>query len=151
MWETILSLEYSNNVIFVIGTNAIAFFSYWIPALGFLYLDLYSSDAFLQKYKVQKIKTRISSQQVWQTISQVLLNQLCITLPLSFIFSTFFSFDRELPSLLTILTHLSIIIFCEEIGFYYLHRLVHHPLIYKVYNCYSYTYLGDPQRSPPTY
>jgi sterol desaturase/sphingolipid hydroxylase (fatty acid hydroxylase superfamily) len=131
-WEAILSLGYSNQFIFIVGTNVSAFLVYWVLALAFLYLDLYASDIFIEKYKVQKIKKRVSTAIVWQTVSKVLMNQIIITLPLSFLFSALFSFDRELPNIEAILFHLVISVLCIEIGFYYCHRLVHHPLLYKV-------------------
>ena len=37
----------------------------------------------------------------------------------------------ELPDLLTALTHILVCILCHDVWFYYGHRLLHHPRIYK--------------------
>ncbi|KAK6018772.1 fatty acid hydroxylase family protein [Ostertagia ostertagi] len=41
------------------------------------------------------------------------------------------SFDKKLPVVTTVLAQIVVCIFVEEIGFYYSHRLFHHPKIYK--------------------
>lgn len=79
----------------------------------------------------------INTQNVIKTIKVVLRNQTFISLPLLFASywmkkSKGITMDlRNVPSFERTIIDLAVCIIIDEIGFYYMHRLVHHKSLYK--------------------
>lgn len=66
----------------------------------------------------------------------MLINQIFISIPVGYLTYLLGNIRghmpvQELPSLFRLLFDLSILICCEEIGFYYVHRLLHHRFFYN--------------------
>ena len=110
---------------------------YWIVGLLYLFVDLQRPKAITQ-FKIQeKANSNLSIRDAVSAARQILSNQLLI----GFIyFCTFFhlrraiGFDdgRELPSPSRVLLDFLVFLVMEELLFYYFHRLLHHPRVYKV-------------------
>jgi methylsterol monooxygenase len=106
---------------------------YWIYSLLLMPLDLYN---LLPQFKIQPTK-HVNLSMHWRCAKQVIFNQIFINVPLSF---GLYHFNRWrgsleirdlLPSSTEFMSHLIVFIVLEEIGFYYSHRIAHHPSIYK--------------------
>lgn len=137
-WESIFQFcgKDDFNVI-VWGSYLITFVVYW--GIGGLYtiVDLTGRPAFLLKYKIQDAPNTypVEAKRVWKVILQVLFNQFCVGLPMVILGYHFYKIrgfnNGELPTFQWVLLELIVFILLEEIGFYYAHRLLHHPRIYK--------------------
>jgi sterol desaturase/sphingolipid hydroxylase (fatty acid hydroxylase superfamily) len=91
--------------------------------------------AFLFQYKVQDINApRPSREKMWRLLKTVWFNQFVIGVPMVFVVTELYSmrgmFDVELPSLPRLTAQLFAVVLLEEIGFYYSHRIMHHPRLY---------------------
>jgi methylsterol monooxygenase len=108
---------------------------YWVFGCAFLLLDLTRRPASLIQYKIQA-PLDISSKELRQVITQVLVNQFVIGF---LFFLTHYHLSRywgihsgeQLPTLSKAVTDLFVYLVVEEILFYYFHRLLHHPHVYK--------------------
>jgi fatty acid hydroxylase domain-containing protein 2 len=110
-------------------------FLYWSISLGCYCLDTFLSyKGTLQLYKLKGHPPTISWQLWIQAVPLVLFNQLCIT----WVYFTFVL--PYIPTASVWTTPLRWIVFLgiEEVGFYYIHRLLHHrrlyPLIHAIHH-----------------
>lgn len=136
-WEAIYDFWGRDDfAIAVWALNIVAFIVYWCIGGLYTFIDLTGKPAFLLKYKIQETANYpVESKRLWKVLGQVLFNQICVGIPFAIIGFELFKWRGyncgELPTFQWVLMELSIFILVEEIGFYYSHRLLHHPRIYK--------------------
>lgn len=111
---------------------------YWAVCGLFLVIDLYKWPQFLLNYKIQPGQNDpVPSAKLRKAVLTVLANQTVVVFPLSvglFYFMRWrgcgFS-PAELPTFQWVMLELFVYLIVEECGFYYSHRLSHHPRLYK--------------------
>lgn len=124
----------------IVGVIATTFFTvsiFWLANCFFLFIDLTGSPSFLLNYKVQPDKnTPLSLSDLKKIAKRVLFNQIIVGLPVSFL--SFYvmkwrgcATNGGLPTFQWVLLEITVFSLIEELGFYYSHRLLHHPSIYK--------------------
>ncbi|XP_022342671.2 fatty acid hydroxylase domain-containing protein 2-like [Crassostrea virginica] len=104
---------------------------------GFLLVDIYHRPRWALKYKIQKGKNlMIEKGRLRSLLYNIFLNSTVVLLPGAVVFyfllrwrGADLSFTP--PSLPTFLFQMSGFVLIEEIGFYYGHRLLHTPYLYK--------------------
>lgn len=125
-----------NDLMFsCIGTWLVTMIVFWSSNAFFLMLDLTAVPQFFLKYKIQE-DVKIEMPKFWRALKLVLFNQFVIGFPFCFGASYFFilrgsSVSGELPMFPWVLFEMVIFSFVEEFFFYYSHRLLHHPRLYK--------------------
>lgn len=126
------------NVLFVATAIYSVYFTYWFIGGIFLFFDLTEWPKSFQKYKVQQgTNEPIDKKMLWATIKIVLRNQIFITLPL--LFASYWVKKSKgitmnlfaVPTFERAVLDLAVCIIVDEIGFYYMHRLIHHKSLYK--------------------
>nr|CDJ84994.1 Fatty acid hydroxylase domain containing protein [Haemonchus contortus] len=123
--------EFLINV--VAGLVVVNIFFYLFNSI-FVLIDTFDSP-WSRRFKIQQDKTPSFSKYV-EAVRLVLFNQIVTGTIVTSIFHhpmklAGVSFDKKLPDTTTVLAQLVFCTFIEEIGFYYSHRLFHHPKIYK--------------------
>ncbi|SCV67460.1 BQ2448_5071 [Microbotryum intermedium] len=129
----LMSRTFSPYTINLWGTFIITSVVYWIGGLIFMAFDLYEPlHKILKPCKLQPDK-RISVADYKKVCWIVLRNQVLVALPLSWAMATYrpLSTTAPLPGAFeTIYTYMFCTL-CMEAGFFYVHRLFHHPKLYK--------------------
>lgn len=104
----------------------------------YIVFDVFSFPKFIRKYKTQPgTHEPVDLQLLWRVIKYVVTNQILFSMPLlvlSYPLAEYFKcFEhlRTLPSLPTLVFHLFLCLVVEEIGFYYIHVLLHTKYLYK--------------------
>lgn len=122
-------------MISVAGTSIMSFAHFWLFSLFFFALDVFR-PAFFMRYKIQD-NTVLDKAKMWKAVGVCLRNQL-ITFPLCVVPMYYLSIWRgcpftpeDLPTFKWVLVEGTVFALVEEIGFYYTHRLSHHPALYK--------------------
>jgi sterol desaturase/sphingolipid hydroxylase (fatty acid hydroxylase superfamily) len=129
--------EGNEFMIAVVGTFVISTIVYWIAGGLYTILDLTQRPNAITRYKIQPNKnTPLDRKRFAKVIAQVLFNQFVIGTTFIALFypvikARGFSAKPELPTFQWVLLELAVFSIVEEIGFYYFHRLLHHPRIYK--------------------
>lgn len=126
------------NMYFLGTTVYSVFFTYWFFGGMFVLLDITLWPRFLRKYKIQAgANEPIDQKDLMKIIRVILINQIFISVPLSYI-GYMIKQSRgiktsllDVPNFYTVVYQLAICILIDEIGFYYSHRLVHHKYLYK--------------------
>ncbi|XP_063708306.1 fatty acid hydroxylase domain-containing protein 2 isoform X1 [Culicoides brevitarsis] len=137
-WDKILDITGEDPFkLWVIGTSVLTISVYWLFGGLYTILDVTNKPACLRKYKIQpNTNEPVDKQQLRKVITQVLINQFLIGIPMAVISfplveKNCFADVRELPTFHYVLAELAFFIIVEEIGFYYSHRLLHSKYIYK--------------------
>ncbi|NXI91393.1 FXDC2 protein, partial [Psophia crepitans] len=123
--------------IFLLGAALIPALAFWSFNGILMVADVTGKPAFITRYRIQLGKNDpVDTKKLRQAIYTALCNQFCISLPM--LVPMFYvmkwwgnTFSKELPTFYWFLVELSIFTLIEEILFYYTHRLVHLPLLYK--------------------
>ncbi|KAL7293813.1 hypothetical protein TKK_0012873 [Trichogramma kaykai] len=121
----------------IYGTTLVAFVTYWFVGGLFLIVDLTGFPSFIRRYKIQPgVNEPVAKIRMLPVLFQVLFNQIVVGLPVAYGFYRLVVWRqvpelRQLPSFRTAFGQLLTMIVIEEIGFYYSHRLLHHPSIYR--------------------
>lgn len=137
-WEKIVDLFHQDEYALAVwGTFISTFLVYWGAGLLYTFIDLTGKPAFLLRYKIQDTITYpVKVAQVLNVVKQVLINQILVGIPFAIVGYHLmkwrgYDYGTELPTFQWVLLELTIFILMEEFGFYYSHRLLHHPKIYK--------------------
>jgi len=138
-WDLIMKQLFGNdkfNVI-VYGTFGLFFGLYWIAGSLFTFVDLTGRPKFMARYKIQEnVKNYpLSRADFLDLMKVVLINQSLVFVGLL----VAFKFDQwrpiisigDLPSMSTAIGHLVFSVVVIEVLFYYFHRMLHYPPIYK--------------------
>jgi len=120
-----------------VGTFVVSLTVYWVIGIIYTLIDITGQPAALLKYKMQPGKNEpLERWRLTKVVLIVLFNQFVIGIP-----ATVFcyhlmkwrgsSFGLQLPTFQWVLLELVVFILVEEVGFYYAHRMLHHPFLYK--------------------
>ncbi|XP_002734028.1 fatty acid hydroxylase domain-containing protein 2-like [Saccoglossus kowalevskii] len=121
----------------VIGTVVVTTIPYWLFASMFLFIDYTGKPAFLLKYKTQPEKNApVDPVRFRNAILTVIFNQTVFSVPFICVMYHIYTwrgvdFGRELPTFQWVIFELVVFNLVEEFGFYYTHRTLHHPALYK--------------------
>ncbi|KAF4523704.1 hypothetical protein B566_EDAN011568 [Ephemera danica] len=120
----------------VFGTPLYTMGVFWSVGLIYLAMDLTGRPKSIRKYKIQRgANEPLDPSKLGKLVGQVLFNQTVVSIPLSYIGGVLRQGDhpplRELPTAGKIIADFAVCILTYEIIFYYSHRLLHHPSIYK--------------------
>ncbi|CAJ0602675.1 unnamed protein product [Cylicocyclus nassatus] len=118
----------------IIAGNLVTTSFFYLFNLFFVFIDAFEPE-WSRKFKIQENKKATISKYV-ESVKQVLFNQLIVGGLTVAVFHypmklAGVSFGKNLPSSQTVLLQILFCIVIEEIGFYYTHRLFHHPKLYK--------------------
>jgi sterol desaturase/sphingolipid hydroxylase (fatty acid hydroxylase superfamily) len=136
-WAAIVA-NYTPTQIMLTGNFMVQTLAFWIPSLFYLSIDLLDGHP-LYKYKIQPAK-KVTAREVVQCLKTVLFNQYLIATPLDISLALLamhlghppaLRITADLPSLREIARDFVVSIVVREILFYYSHRLIHIPALYK--------------------
>ncbi|XP_054163092.1 fatty acid hydroxylase domain-containing protein 2-like isoform X1 [Oppia nitens] len=119
------------------GTFILTFTVYWTVGIVYTIVDVTGKPSFMLKYKIQELTPAypISAKLLMQALRQILINQIIIGLPFALLAHHLVSWRgynlAQLPSFHRAIIELAFFVIVEEIAFYYSHRLLHNPKIYK--------------------
>jgi sterol desaturase/sphingolipid hydroxylase (fatty acid hydroxylase superfamily) len=137
-WAKVLDrFDHNEFNVGVIGTFTVTFCVYWIVGAFYTFVDLTGKPSFLLKYKIQDNSNSypVTRRQLIRVIRQVIINQIFVGIPFCLIGHYSLRWRGyewgKLPTFQWVLLELSICILIEELVFYYSHRLLHNPRIYK--------------------
>ncbi|XP_076446058.1 fatty acid hydroxylase domain-containing protein 2-like [Babylonia areolata] len=138
-WKNIYQLCGSNSFILgVFGTTLFGFVVFWLSNAFLLVLDVTGKPATLLRYKVQPDKNvPVSKDMLRSAVELVLFNQVVVGIPVAMGVHWMMEWrgcslsPDDLPTFHWALLELIICVLVEEIGFYYSHRVLHHPRLYK--------------------
>ncbi|XP_031550953.1 fatty acid hydroxylase domain-containing protein 2-like [Actinia tenebrosa] len=139
-WKIILSIFGGNDfMLFTVGTFVVTFVVFWVINCCLLYIDLTGKPKWALKYKIQDGQNQpLEKSKLMRAIKGVLFNQFLGFLLTIVMYPVYLwrggSFGCELPSFQWVLFELLVFILVEEVGFYYSHRLFHHPKLYKYFH-----------------
>lgn len=108
---------------------------YWVVGLLYTLIDLTGKPAFFLKYKTQPPEnSQVNRKNLIKLLKQVLFNQI-MALVLSVNYfrfrHTYMTPSAEMPTLARILLDFVLFQLIREVFFYYGHRWLHHPRLYK--------------------
>ncbi|KAG8968310.1 hypothetical protein FRC03_007967 [Tulasnella sp. 419] len=130
-----LNANYTHRQIHSWGTFIATTSSYWLLGILFMIADLTGRPKWLMKYKLQPWK-KVSAKEYINICLVALRNQLLGASALSYIMGRWIApwrgmrTDAPLPGVFETLGTYVFCIMCMEAGFFYVHRLLHHPLFY---------------------
>ncbi|RKP04418.1 hypothetical protein THASP1DRAFT_9916, partial [Thamnocephalis sphaerospora] len=129
--------SYPDNLLFMLGTFTVGTVVFWPYALLLSLLDLWKVPQTFWRYKVQPAREPTAAW-YYKAIHQAAFNWVFVTIPFGAAVYGIIAYGQgrsitmeELPSVSNIVRDLIVFALVEEIGFYYSHRLLHHPRIYK--------------------
>ncbi|XP_031208192.1 fatty acid hydroxylase domain-containing protein 2 [Mastomys coucha] len=135
-WEKLLSTFEGNEwILYIIGEVLSSCF--WGLNGLLLLVDTTGKPTFISRYRIQLGKNEpVDPVKLRQSIRTVIFNQTLISFPMLVIYYPFLMWRRdpccrELPTFHWFLMELAVFTLVEEILFYYSHRLLHHPKLFK--------------------
>ncbi|GAB6026994.1 Methylsterol monooxygenase 1 [Chamberlinius hualienensis] len=111
--------------------------TFWILGSLYTFMDLTGKPKFLTKYKVQPDKNNpLTFQLLLTLLKQAFISHFVCGIPYAYFLYWGMKFrgassDFEIPTSAIIIRDLIVYVIFQEIAFYYSHRLLHHPRIYK--------------------
>ncbi|KAA0720504.1 Fatty acid hydroxylase domain-containing protein 2 [Triplophysa tibetana] len=141
-WQTKwtkLHLAFGENeaALFFIGTMLVPTLSFWLFNALLMVVDTTGKPNFITRYRIQADKNNpVDSTRLRHAVKKVLFNQVFLSGPLVVLTYIVMNWRGkpcapELPTFHWVLLELAFCGLMEEILFYYTHRLVHHPSLYK--------------------
>uniref|UniRef100_H2YNX0 Fatty acid hydroxylase domain-containing protein n=1 Tax=Ciona savignyi TaxID=51511 RepID=H2YNX0_CIOSA len=136
LWTTTY-FELMNFFVIYIGTMLSLGLPFWILNAFFVYADLTGKPSFVRKFKIQPDKNvPLDWNMLKKCVRVVNRNQLISTVMILLLYpATTWSgmtyLVEDLPTFSKFLQHMTLFVVLQEIGFYYLHRLMHQPVFYK--------------------
>ncbi|KAJ3208126.1 Chromosome 5 4 [Dinochytrium kinnereticum] len=135
VWDKYITQVFTEDQLFFQVTLAYSTLFYWAVSLLYAVLDLHHLPRTLFNLKIQDTKTTTWSDYRKASI-QVLFNQFLINLPMGYIGRNVWakmgcSVSSPLPSPWIMMRDLAAFGVIEEVMFYYSHRALHHPRIYR--------------------
>ncbi|XP_066474408.1 fatty acid hydroxylase domain-containing protein 2 isoform X2 [Tiliqua scincoides] len=137
-WENLHYMLGGNDlVIYILGTTIIPSIVFWGFNGILMVADVTGKPTFITRYRIQLGKNDpVDRDKLHSAIRTVLFNSYIINVAVAMLFWPIVKWRGEpcslqLPTFHWLLVELSIFTVVEEILFYYSHRLVHHPLLYK--------------------
>lgn len=121
----------------IFGTFLVTQATFWGFNLWLTFVDLTGHPKFLLRYKIQDINTApVDLPKLKSCLPLILFNQVAINFAINFLLYPIMvargcDFGPELPTFGWVVCELFIYLWLEELGFYYSHRLLHHPKFYK--------------------
>ncbi|XP_070552708.1 fatty acid hydroxylase domain-containing protein 2-like [Ptychodera flava] len=135
-WASIYQTFGEDDLItFFFGTIIVTSAAFYGTNGFFMILDLAKMPKFLYKYKIQSDK-QVEMRKLRKALRQAAINQILVSLP-AFVAWYYIAKWRgcscgyDVPSGWEIVRDLVVILAVEEIGFYYTHRMWHHPIFYQ--------------------
>lgn len=136
VWNVIYQDLFKENKLLLstFGVHGFLFVYFWLNAVFFMVLDIFEPK-FIMKYKIQEDK-KMDRSKFLKAIRVCMFNQFVgflVSFPIYFFAERrgiTFTAD-ELPTFQWFMVELCAYILVEEVGFYYTHRLGHHPRLYK--------------------
>ncbi|XP_046641130.1 fatty acid hydroxylase domain-containing protein 2-like [Daphnia pulicaria] len=138
-WKKVLALFGNDDFyLYVVGILLSIQIPFWSFGILFMFVDYYNWPRWTRKYKLQPgTHEPVDLNRLKETIQVVLINQWSVSFPL--LISSYFmkKFTNtmpvidDLPSLQRFIIDFIIFIIVDEIGLYYVHRLMHHPKLYS--------------------
>ncbi|EFX79387.1 hypothetical protein DAPPUDRAFT_319685 [Daphnia pulex] len=137
-WITFLQLVGTDDWnLYVWGIVLSIQIPFWSVGILFAFLDYYNWPKWIMRYKIQPgTNEPVDLNKLTETIRVVLVNQWVIAFPLliaSYYFQKMINRMPEIQELPTVehtLIDFLVLFICEEVGVYYVHRLIHHPKLY---------------------
>ncbi|XP_054834091.1 fatty acid hydroxylase domain-containing protein 2 [Eublepharis macularius] len=137
-WENLhLVLGGNEWMIFFLAVTIVPSLVFWSFNGIMMMADITGKPTFITRYRIQMGKNDpVDRAKLHNAISTVLFNQFFISLPMAMLMLPILKWRGEpcslsLPTFHWFLLELAVCGLVEEILFYYSHRLVHHPLLYK--------------------
>ncbi|XP_035684778.1 fatty acid hydroxylase domain-containing protein 2-like [Branchiostoma floridae] len=136
-WEWVYKSFRDEYQLATVGTALVISTSLMVMSSLYTYMDLTGRPAVLVRYKIQPnvnpppVDPALFAKVGLQLIPNTLLTLAVIYLLQPVMVWRGMEFGRELPSLWRLLLDFPVCVLMQEIGFYYGHRLVHIPYLYK--------------------
>ncbi|CAI5766817.1 fatty acid hydroxylase domain-containing protein 2 isoform X3 [Podarcis lilfordi] len=137
-WENLYHLLGRNEwAIFIVCTGIIPVLVFWSFNGILMVADVTGKPSFITQYRIQLGKNDpVDRKKLQNAIRTALFNDVFISLPMIILMLPIMKWRGEpcslhLPTFHRFLLELAIFTLLEEILFYYSHRLLHHPLLYK--------------------
>nr|XP_006815602.1 PREDICTED: fatty acid hydroxylase domain-containing protein 2-like [Saccoglossus kowalevskii] len=138
-WQKVYNLFGGNELMLnVVGTWLVVNITFWSLALLHLYVDLTKKPNFIWKYKVQQNKNApLDPLHLPRVFKTTLFNMVVMFPPTSLLLYPGALWRgnscsvADVPTIPRILFDLMVSLVFDEIVFYYSHRLLHHPYLYK--------------------
>jgi len=138
-WEILYLMFNGNELLLTVGASWIfTFVVFWALNAFLILLDLTGWPSFLLNYKIQPDKnTPLKKSDLLRAVKVVLYNQTVVSIPLLYCFYLAMQWrgcpvsSSHLPTFQWAVVELAVFSLVEEFCFYYSHRLLHHPRIYK--------------------
>ncbi|KAL3439739.1 hypothetical protein BJX65DRAFT_317728 [Aspergillus insuetus] len=133
-WDHVLA-TYQPGTIELAGSIGTQIIGFVIPATLYMLLDVLF-PAFSQRHKIQAARRQPTAAQIAHCITITLFNHVwIIALHAAIVYAVGFdkstlNLDPTLPSWIAIVKDFAFGLLAREISFYYVHRLMHHPMLY---------------------
>jgi len=139
-YDYLLNDIFGGNEIYINAVAAVIIhlFAYWTTATFFTILDMTEKPAFLYRYKIEDEKYKPATlTELKKLANQCIFNQIFVSIP--FAISTYYMMKwrgcsysiTDIPDYPTLIFQMMVNLLMYEIGFYYTHRLLHVPIVYK--------------------
>ncbi|KAH8814830.1 fatty acid hydroxylase superfamily-domain-containing protein [Xylogone sp. PMI_703] len=137
LWQSILT-TYSPFTIEFIGTTLVQLIFFYLPSTIYILLP-YILPSFSSRHKLQPPQKQPTSEEITHCLLIVLRNQaistvlhlLILTLDSHLSIPPAYSFSPTLPTLSSFTKDILLSLLIREVLFYYIHRLLHTPALYK--------------------